>query len=355
MQNPFKFLDAFQKDDKELFFGREKETAQLYNAVFASNLTLLYGASGTGKTSLVNCGLGNKFYDTDWVPLFIRRGNNINHAINTAIRSGLTDSIPDDFETLEVPEKLRLLYLDHYKPIYLIFDQFEELFILGSKKEQQQFYQSIATLLKAGLQAKVLLIIREEWIAHLNDLERIIPTLFDNRLRVERMNDRNIYRVISGTARYADIKVNSPSETILAIIDNLRDKNERVDLTNLQVYLDRLFREAEQKSKVEGKDTITFDLSLVRKLGQMSNVLSSFLDEQMTIIEQNIKEKFGKPVVKGLPLEVLFTLVTDDGTKQALDLTQINAALPKNRKLEKAELTYIMQEFERVKLLRALD
>ena len=49
-RSPFKFLDSYQKEDKDRFFGRERETAQLYNAVRASNLVLVYGASGTGKT-----------------------------------------------------------------------------------------------------------------------------------------------------------------------------------------------------------------------------------------------------------------------------------------------------------------
>jgi predicted GTPase len=78
MTSPFKFLEPYGKDDAAFFFGRDKETAQLFNAVHASNLTLLYGASGTGKTSLINCGLANKFYETDWLPLFVRRGMDIN-------------------------------------------------------------------------------------------------------------------------------------------------------------------------------------------------------------------------------------------------------------------------------------
>ncbi len=47
MKNPFKFLDAYDKDDKDRFFCRDKETAQLYNAIHASNLVLIYGASGS--------------------------------------------------------------------------------------------------------------------------------------------------------------------------------------------------------------------------------------------------------------------------------------------------------------------
>ena len=36
--SPFKYLDAYQKEDADRFFGRERETAQLYNGVHASNL-----------------------------------------------------------------------------------------------------------------------------------------------------------------------------------------------------------------------------------------------------------------------------------------------------------------------------
>ena len=158
MDSPFKFLDAYQREDRDRFYGRERETAQLYNAVFASNLTLLYGASGTGKTSLVNCGLGNKFYDTDWLPLFIRRNENINQSLTQVIEQQLINNTGSDFSKKSIPEQLQALYLDHYKPIYLIFDQFEELYILGKSAEQKAFHTAIAGLLRSDLQAKVLLI-----------------------------------------------------------------------------------------------------------------------------------------------------------------------------------------------------
>ena len=50
IKSPFKFLDAYTKEDKDIFFGREAETDELYDRVFETNLVLLYGASGTGKT-----------------------------------------------------------------------------------------------------------------------------------------------------------------------------------------------------------------------------------------------------------------------------------------------------------------
>lgn len=353
MQSPFKFLDAYGKNDLNRFFGREKETAQLYNAVFASNLTLLYGASGTGKTSLINCGLANKFFETDWLPLFIRRGDNLNVSLHHALMAAGSNPSPVlAGEDTNVETRIRRLYHDHYKPVYLVFDQFEELFILGKKEEQVLFYQNIAQILSAGLQAKVILIVREEWIAWLNDFEKYVPTLFENRLRVERMNDLNIARVIAGTASAEGIEILPPKETILAIIDNLRDKYERVDLTNLQVYLDRLYRRYLEKTGAPSAKVI-FSPDLVMDVGKMENVLSRFLDEQLAVVEAGL-EKVGVNNSKGLPLEVLFTMVTEDGTKQGMDEQEILRNLSSNRKLSEQQLAFCLDEFKRLRILREL-
>ncbi|MBU0765685.1 MAG: ATP-binding protein, partial [Bacteroidetes bacterium] len=87
MKSPFKFLDSFTKEDKAIFFGREKETEELYQKVFESKILLMYGISGTGKSSLIYCGLANKFVESDWLPINIRRGRNINESLYKAIGS----------------------------------------------------------------------------------------------------------------------------------------------------------------------------------------------------------------------------------------------------------------------------
>lgn len=354
MQSPFKFLDAYQKEDKDRFFGREKETAQLYNAVFSSNITLLYGASGTGKTSLVNCGLSNKFYETDWLPVFIRREQNINTALDLAIQNAFPKDQAPNKMLGSIRDKIKQLYLQHYKPIYLIFDQFEEIYILGKKAEQQEFYKTIAELLQSDLQAKVLIIMREEWIASLNEFEKVVPILFDNRLRIERMNDRNIYRVIAGNCRYVGVKIDSPKETIVTMTNNLRERNERIDLTNLQVYLDRLYQQVVAKNNGQVPNPIVFNLALVEEVGRIGAVLSDFLGEQIKSLETGLSDR-GIDNPEGLPIEILFAMVTDDGTKQQVDLPAILDALPKDRNLTEADLKYCLDYFIEIKMMRQLE
>ena len=347
MVNPFKFLDSYNKEDKDRFFGRKKETAQLFNAVHASNLVLVYGASGTGKTSLIHCGLANQFHDTDWLPIFIRRGSDLNRSVHRELGKLLTDTTHD----MALRHQVRELYMEYYRPIYLIFDQFEELYIMGSEEEQNTFHQTISDLLQSGVHCKILLVIREEYIAYLSEFEKVVPPLFDNRLRIEKMNDRNLTRVVSGTCKYGGITLKEPRKAVRMILDNLRSKREGIDLTNLQVYLDRLWRKDLERQGTDNPNQVTFDPALIESVGKMDNVLSEFLDEQLSEVEMGLKQR-GIPKPEGLPLEILFTLVTEDGTKRNRDLTAVLGDLPKNREMKESDVAYCMDEFLRIKLMR---
>ena len=239
--SPFKFLDAYDKKDKDIFFGRETEIEQLYKMVFQTNLILVYGQSGTGKTSIVQCGLANRFLSTDWYDLYIRRVSNINNSFRKVLhRHALT---PLD-EEMTLTEMVESIYLDYLKPIYLIFDQFEELFILGTKSEQEKFVHDLAALLETNIPCKVLIVMREEYIAWLYDFEKVIPHLFNKRVRIEPMNRENVKKVIKGSTEAFDIEIEDEEETIPQIIDNVSDGRSGIQLSYLQVYLDKLYREA---------------------------------------------------------------------------------------------------------------
>jgi hypothetical protein len=83
----------------------------------------------------------------------------------------------------------------------------------------------------------------------------------------------------------------------------------------------------------------------------MQNVLSEFLDEQMQEMEKGLKKR-GIEKPDGIPLEILFTLVTEDGTKRNMDVAGILDDLPKNRRLREEDVTWCMDKFQEIKLLR---
>ena len=173
MQSPFKFLDPFRQEDAREFFGREEETSQLYDFVNKNRLVMVYGTSGTGKTSLVQCGLSSRFDSTDWFPLFIRRG----HDINDSLRDGLLKNEVSISPSVSIPKIVARLNSRYLRPVYLIFDQLEEVLLLGNEEEQKVFIATVKELLQdTDLDCHILFILREEFIARLYDFEKEVPT-----------------------------------------------------------------------------------------------------------------------------------------------------------------------------------
>src|SRR4029077_116904 len=56
-QNPFPGLRPFREDEERFFFGRESQVDTMVNKLATARFLAVVGTSGSGKSSLVNCGL----------------------------------------------------------------------------------------------------------------------------------------------------------------------------------------------------------------------------------------------------------------------------------------------------------
>src|SRR5689334_19333915 len=70
--NPYKGLFPYTSKDEKFFFGRSKEAFELTEMIKASQLVILYGESGTGKTSLINARLFPELVRQYFFPIYIR-------------------------------------------------------------------------------------------------------------------------------------------------------------------------------------------------------------------------------------------------------------------------------------------
>lgn len=318
MKSPFKFLDAYQLVDREVFFGREEEISGLYNLVAQNRLVLIYGQSGTGKTSLIQCGLASRFDITDWYPLYIRRQQNLNRSLDQRLaqasgQSGLTAA--------QALEEIYTLYL---RPVYLIFDQLEEIFILGSQPEQEEFIHTVRAILQSNIPSRILFVIREEFLAHLYGFERVIPTLFDRRIRVEPMGIGKVKEVLQGTFKSFNIVVREPADASYElIIDNVSGEKTGIQLTYLQVYLDILYREDFSRTYSDTQlspgewPPLEFTLDEIQTFGQMENVLERFLQEQREALQNKLKQQFPQ-IERDAANKVLDAFVSEEGTKRPI-------------------------------------
>ena len=72
-EQPWKGLDFYTEGDSNIFFGRQKEELELLRFVRRETLTVLFGTSGTGKTSLLYAGLFGRLREENYLPIPIRR------------------------------------------------------------------------------------------------------------------------------------------------------------------------------------------------------------------------------------------------------------------------------------------
>lgn len=317
MTSPFKFLDSYGPADKPLFFGRDAEIEQLYRLIGETNLVLVYGQSGTGKTSLIQCGLANRFLATDWFQLAVRRGDDINQSLDREIRTKAVTPIDAGAAPVEA---IRSLYLDHLRPVYLIFDQFEELSILGTDAEREAFYATIAAIVRSDLSCKIIISLREEYLATLDRFEQVVPALFAKRLRVEPMTMSGIEQVLLGTCAALGITLEHGTDTARRIIAKLADERGGVRLAYLQVYLDRLYHHV--GARAGAGDRVVFTDAAIEQTGTIGDLMAAFLDEQSRATQAELDGAHPDQRARKVQL-LLEQFVTVDGTKQPRSRAEI--------------------------------
>ena len=339
-QSPFKLLEPYSAKDKNAFFGRDAEIFALYNLLQQTRLVLVYGASGTGKTSLIHAGLPKVFKLTDWFRLTIRRRDNI----NLSLRSELAKHIDNNTPTIDLPQTINAVFESRWIPIYLVFDQFEEIFTLGNAEERRQFFTDLQTILNQNLPCKIILSMREEYIGHLYEYEPLVPTLFEHRFRVEPMKDETVRSVVTSMCDNYDIVLENRTVTVQQILEQVKEGKQAAYLPYLQIYLHYLYEKADT---LLGKPLFTE--GVIREVGKLGNVLKRFINSKIEEAQQFFQaQKLIVPM--DFAAKLLDEFATDEGTKRSRKADELAKVLNTEGGIIKQALGYFD---EKAKLLRA--
>ncbi|HTS23283.1 MAG TPA: hypothetical protein VMN79_15905 [Casimicrobiaceae bacterium] len=230
-QHPWLGLDSFTEETRSYFYGRDEEVAELSRRVQRKLLTILFGQSGLGKTSILRAGIVPRLRAQGYCPVYVRidyaresppPSEQIKEAIFRATltsgrwtQPGVAVAGESLWEFLHHRDDV--LYDASGKTVIplLIFDQFEEIFTLAQgddfgRKRAAQFLEDLADLVEnrppAALEARlddddaavesfdftrsdyrVLIALREDYLAHLESVKGIMPSIGQNRMRLARM------------------------------------------------------------------------------------------------------------------------------------------------------------------------
>ena len=230
-EHPWLGLASFSEETQRYFYGREDEVAELARRVQRKTLTLLFGQSGLGKTSILRAGIVPRLRGHGYCPVYVRidyaasapsPAEQIKGAIFRATgasgewtRPGVAAAGESLWEFLH--HRGDVLRDAAGKPLIplLIFDQFEEIFTLAQSDDAgraraAEFLDELADLvenrapkaLEAAIDAddalaerfdfersdyRVLIGLREDYLAQLESVKSTMPSVTQNRMRLARM------------------------------------------------------------------------------------------------------------------------------------------------------------------------
>jgi WD40 repeat protein len=311
-ETPFRHLNWFTAEHAEVFFGRGYQVRELYEEVIdpaGPPILLLYGASGVGKSSLLDAGL---------VPRLEAGGSAVRYRRRDQ-EKGLLESLRDALQLSGAPTSLEAAWRAEEarlgKPMVVFLDQVEEVFTRpapAQPRELDEFLTGLVAVLgnrETRPQGKLLLGFRKEWLAEL-DRRLAEAKLPRTPVFLKPLDRRGIIEAIRGPARPGRLQrqyrlaVEDGLPEVIA--DNLLADAGSALAPTLQVLLTKMWERARQANP----DQPRFDRALYESLKAEGYLLEDVLDAGLQAIGR------WNPDVEssGLALDLLAFHTTDLGT-----------------------------------------
>ena len=227
-------LRPYMEANSNAFFGRDKEIDATTTLIQLNTLTIVFGRSGTGKTSLLNAGVFPKLRKNYCLPFRIRLEFDRNSPdLVTQVKNVLRKKIDEyGFNVQTYPGEETLWEYFHKELLWvsitpiLVFDKFEEIFTLAKTdprwaNEMPVFWEELSDLIENNIpkkleyqflnhreqiaynyktqRTKIVFAFREEYLPEFETITSKIPSLKYSRFRLLPMSGNQAYEVITKT------------------------------------------------------------------------------------------------------------------------------------------------------------
>ena len=353
--SPYVGLRPFQQPETSVFYGRYRETREIVDQIFVNRLVIIYGQSGTGKTSLLHAGILPQLKEEGFEVLPPARlkgpipsGIDINEIQNIYAFNCLRQCVGDNVDLRQLGKKTLAEYLKERphtvdllgQPLLraLILDQVEEVLSdqLQYWQHRDPFFRQIHDALKEDHLLRVVFVMREDAVGTLEPYAALVPDKPQTRFRLELMRREAALSAL--TAPLKQIGVSIEQAAAESIVDELLKTQietapgifefitgEFIEPAQLQIVAQKLFETLPSDKKVITKQDIEY-------IPNVEQVISSFYDHvlreivyQTGIDESRVRDWFehalitssgirkmvlmGREETGGLPNQILDQLV----------------------------------------------
>ena len=323
--NPFPGLRPFREDEEHLFFGRESQVDAMIDKLAATRFLAVVGTSGSGKSSLVNCGLRPALRQglmsragTAWRMAQFRPGNNPIGAMARALaqdgvlfRDQPTEgaTLAEIIDTTLRMSKMGLIDIFEMAPLdegvnlLVVVDQFEELFryrqlVAAGRGDEQHGSEEAAAFVSLLLEVKqqqtcpifVVLTMRSDFLGDCTQFPGLAEAINAGQYLVPRMTRDERRAAIEGPVRVGGAEI--ALVLLTRLVNDVGDNPDQLSI--LQHALNRTWARWQD----EGGDKGALDLAHYEAVGTMAHALDQHAEQAYAELgatrQQQICEKLFK-------------------------------------------------------------
>ncbi len=304
--NPYKFLDYYNPEDKEIFFGRDREIEIMQQRFYSSRVMVLHGDSGSGKTSLIRAGLIPVLSPETYTVVYVR-----------TLKSPANEIKQEFIEQLGRDDRhFNLDLLDFLgreteflsKTVVMVLDQFEEFFIRFPRSVRQEFEKELSACFQVPqLDIKIIISMRSDYFSFLAEFEHFYPEIFNRQFHLQPLTEQQGFEAIVKPLQLLGIEVDE-SMVQNRLLPSLV-ANGKIEPPLLQIVCDALYGNLKNRG---GNAINRADLEAV---GSVYGAISQYLDKCLRQFGPN--QQAAKSVLKGM--------VTSRETKHAAFLDELRS------------------------------
>lgn len=323
--NPFPGLRPFGIGESHLFFGREGQSDEVVKYLSKYRFAAVTGASGSGKSSLIYCGLipllhGGFIVDagTKWRVITTRPGNNPIENLADAIVQSESQTHPENINEftktiiltvlkrsfLGLVDALKQLKGDKDENFLIIFDQFEELFRFKESRKDSSSINETEAYIKLFVEAVkqvdfpvyVVLTMRSDFVGECSQFHDLTGLINNSNYLIPQMTREDFRKAIVGPVRVGNAKIDP--QLVQQLLNHVGSNTDQ-----LSVLQHALMRTWEHWSKYNAHET-PISIRNYESIGKMDQALSLHADEAYEELSPE----------KRVICEKMFKTITERGT-----------------------------------------
>jgi WD40 repeat protein len=307
---PYVGLQPFQAEDRAYFKGRESDQRVLIANLRTAPLTILYGAAGVGKSSLLLAGVVPQLNaDLPRTPVIVFRdwvGADFRHRLARACIDAtwrLGSDHPRPAEDRPLDEVLRACAEAVRSTVLVLLDQFEEYLLYHPKSDAPDSFEAqvARAVNREDVDVGFLFAVREASVSKLDRFRERIPQLMGNSLRLKHLDEKGAREAIGqpvldvwNANHPADPPMRIEDELVTQVIRDARADPVRgdhggqgqtpaeavIEAPFLQLVMTRIW----QEERSQGSQVLR--LATLQRLGFAKNIVRSHLDDVMLTLDE---------------------------------------------------------------------